>query len=37
MFAKERSKLPQDSEIVNIADTIAEQLDRTLYKLRFLK
>jgi hypothetical protein len=37
MFAKERSKLPQDSEIVNIADTIAEQIDSTLYKLRFLK
>lgn len=37
MFAMERSKLPEDSEIVNIADTIAEQLDSTLYKLRFLR
>jgi hypothetical protein len=37
MFAKERSKLPLDSEIGNIADTIAEQIDSTLYKLRFLR
>jgi hypothetical protein len=37
MFAKERSKLPHDSEISNIADTIAEQVASTLYKLKFLQ
>jgi nitrate reductase beta subunit len=37
MFARERSSLPKDSEISNLADTIAEQIDSTLYKLKFLK
>lgn len=30
-------KFPQDSELQNITDEIAELIDSTLYKLRFLK
>ena len=30
-------KFPQDSEFQNIADEIAQLIDSTLYKLRFLK
>jgi len=29
--------IPQDSEIQNLIDEIASQIDSTLYKLRFLK
>ena len=29
--------IPQDSEIQNLIDEIADQIDSTLYKLRFLK
>jgi DNA-binding ferritin-like protein len=32
-----RAKLPQDSELQNLIDEIASQIDQTLYKLRFLK
>ena len=32
-----RDKLPQDSELQNLIDSIAELCDSTLYKLRFLK
>lgn len=35
--AQERVNLPQDSEIQNSIDSIAELIDSTLYKLRFLK
>lgn len=36
---EERHKegIPQDSEIQNLIDEIADQIDSTLYKLRFLK
>jgi hypothetical protein len=36
---EERHKdgIPQDSEIQNLIDEIADQVDSTLYKLRFLK
>ena len=36
---EERHKegIPQDSEIQNLIDEIASQIDSTLYKLRFLK
>lgn len=36
---EERHKegIPQDSEIQNLIDSISEQIDSTLYKLRFLK
>lgn len=32
-----RKNLPQDSEIQNSIDSIADLIDSTLYKLRFLK
>ena len=32
-----RKDLPQDSELNNVVDGIADQIDSTLYKLRFLK
>jgi DNA-binding ferritin-like protein len=32
-----RKDLPQDSELNNLVDGIADQIDLTLYKLRFLK
>lgn len=32
-----RKKLPDNSELQNIIDEIAEAIDATLYKLRFLK
>jgi len=32
-----RAKLPQDSELQNLIDEIASEIDQTLYKLRFLK
>ena len=32
-----RKDLPQDSELNNLVDGIADQIDSTLYKLRFLK
>ena len=32
-----RAKMPQDSELQNLIDEIASQIDSTLYKLRFLK
>lgn len=35
-FVQERSVMPPDSEIQNLLDTIADQIDSTLYKLRFL-
>lgn len=36
---EERHKdgIPQDSEIQNLIDEVADQVDSTLYKLRFLK
>jgi hypothetical protein len=37
-FVKElRTKLPQDSELQNLIDEIADLIDSTLYKVRFLK
>jgi DNA-binding ferritin-like protein len=30
-----RTQLPQDSEIQNLVDAIADQIDKTLYLLRF--
>lgn len=35
-FVQERSVMPPDSEIQNLLDSIADQIDSTLYKLRFL-
>jgi hypothetical protein len=35
-FVQERSVMPLDSEIQNLLDSIADQIDSTLYKLRFL-
>jgi len=32
-----RAKLPQDTELQNLIDEIADLIDSTLYKLRFLK
>jgi hypothetical protein len=32
-----RAKMPQDSELQNLIDEIASEIDQTLYKLRFLK
>lgn len=32
-----RKKLPQDTELQNLIDEIAGEIDKTLYKLRFLK
>jgi DNA-binding ferritin-like protein len=34
---QQRTALPQDSEIQNSVDSIADLIDSTLYKLRFLK
>ena len=34
---EERKNLPQDSEIQNSVDAIAELINSTLYKLKFLK
>ena len=34
---EERSELPQDTEIQNLIDEIAQLIDGTLYKLKFLK
>jgi len=36
-FVQERHVMPADSEIQNLLDSIADQIDSTLYKLRFLK
>jgi len=37
-YVKEnRNVLPQDSEIQNLVDEIAQSIDSTIYKLRFLK
>jgi DNA-binding ferritin-like protein len=37
-FVKEaRTNLPQDSEIVQLIDNIAQLIDTTIYKLQFLK
>ena len=37
-FVKEiRTELPKDSQLQNIIDEIAQLIDSTLYKLRFLK
>jgi DNA-binding ferritin-like protein len=36
-FAMGRQQLPQDSEIQNICDEIANLIDQTTYKLTFLK
>jgi hypothetical protein len=35
-FKQNRGVLPDDSEIQNLADSIADLIDSTLYKLRFL-
>lgn len=35
--ASRRKKMPQDSELQNLIDEIASEIDQTLYKLRFLK
>lgn len=35
--ADARQDLPQDSELQNLIDTIAELIDTTTYKLKFLK
>ena len=35
--ANMRDDLPDDSELQNIVDEIASLIDRTIYKLRFLK
>lgn len=32
-----RTKLPEDTELQNLVDEIADLIDSTLYKLRFLK
>jgi DNA-binding ferritin-like protein len=34
---RKQPKFPQDSELQNITDEIAQLIDSTLYKLRFLK
>ena len=34
---EERNELPQETEIQNLIDEIAQLIDGTLYKLRFLK
>ena len=34
---RQKDGIPQDSEIQNLIDEIASQVDSTLYKLRFLK
>jgi hypothetical protein len=37
-FIKEaRNDLPQDEQLCNLLDAIADQIDTTTYKLRFLK
>lgn len=35
--SQERTRLPQESHIQNIIDEIAALIDRTIYKLKFLK
>ena len=35
-FVDNRSVMPPDSEIQNLLDSIGDQIDSTLYKLRFL-
>jgi hypothetical protein len=35
-FVQERHVMPPDSEIQNLLDSIGDQIDSTLYKLRFL-
>jgi hypothetical protein len=35
-FVENRSVMPPDSEIQNLLDNIGDQIDSTLYKLRFL-
>jgi hypothetical protein len=35
--SEERKELPQDSEIQNSIDAIADLIDSTIYKLKFLK
>jgi hypothetical protein len=38
MFIKEaRKDLPQDEQLCNLVDAIADLVDSTTYKLRFLK
>jgi hypothetical protein len=32
-----RGKLPQDSELQNLVDEIADSIDSTIYKVKFLK
>jgi hypothetical protein len=32
-----RAKLPQDSELQNLVDEIADAIDSTIYKVKFLK
>jgi hypothetical protein len=34
---EERATLPQDTEIQNAVDEIADLIDSTIYKLKFLK
>lgn len=36
-FVATRHVMPPDSEIQNLLDSIGDQIDSTLYKLRFLK
>lgn len=36
-FEMSRSLIGEDSELQNLADAITDQLDSTMYKLRFLK
>ncbi len=36
-FVQERNVMPADREIQNLVDAIGDQIDSTLYKLRFLK
>jgi hypothetical protein len=35
--ATKRKKLPQDSELQNIVDEIADLINSTVYKLKYLK
>jgi hypothetical protein len=36
-FIASRALIGEDSELQNLADSIADQMDSTIYKLRFLK
>jgi hypothetical protein len=36
-FVENRNVMPADSEIQNLLDSIGDQIDSTLYRLRFLK